>query len=611
MTTNSASSQPAVPPSLRLAARTAKERLAALGGYALLIGLNDYDDPAIENLRGGRNDVLAYYKVCRKLGYKRVRMLTTPVLTEDEIVRAEIELAPVIAKNRKVTEEEIRANVRRWIEAGRAVSTETAPQEITIDGLTVRAVDKGARRVSDEVLLSLGEPTRQGMIEGLTWLTDRLQSLVQLRWTEEGEPRSRWGHWPSFPGFLVYSGHGARRGDDLCLCPSDTVAPGLEKAISFSEVRAILDRASDLDSQDPELLSALPMLKGLLGPDGQLPGWKHPADNLTVVLDCCFAGGAGGMDKAHQVPTITPGAILPRQGLSSERSLGDRVLCASARGEVAYQAMLGGQWHGAFSWALTTALEQWQFVKPKNAAFRRTDVSHAELLYRSRALLSALSFPQHPVLLDGAGNRPVFGHDSEELTGDEVAMEPTGERSGIQIDPLGDYEVTVFEVWISDWRIAEFVVPRVSSSDGQWEPTHEYWFPQGEFNTSTARGGLLCELRYYGYSYAELTRRSDLPPSAALKVPQATTWTDDTCKMDLTIFEPSFIPSIPPAFKLGFKGSYLPTERGRELKVQWFKSSTSSKENLSFGNVSGQLGGCVTTGWDARACSYSTESRVP
>lgn len=588
MKTNSAPSQPPVPSSLRPAYRAAKERFAALGGYALLIGVNDYDDPAIENLRGGRNDVLAYYKVCRKLGYKRVRMLTTPVLTEDEIVRAEIELAPVIAKDRKVTEEEIRANVHRWIEAGRAVSTETAPQEMSIDGLTVRAVDVDARRLSNEMMLMLGEPTRQGMIEGVTWLADRLQSLVQLRWTEEGEPRSRWGTWPSFPGFLVYSGHGARRENELCLCPSDTAAKGLEKAISFSEMRGIFDRQSDLDSQDPELLAALPALKDLLGPDGRLPGWKHPADNLTVVLDCCFAGGAGAIDKPHQVPTITPGALLPRQGLLSERSLGNRVLCASARGEVAYQAMLGGQWHGAFSWALTTALEQWQFVKPQDAPFRRTDVSHGELLYRSRALLSALSFPQHPVLLGGVGNRPVFGHDSEELTGDEIALEPPGDRPGIQTDPLGDHPVTVYKLWINNFVVAVCVLPYAANDS--WDSSYEYWYPQTSFDTKDAESS---KLEFSGCNYQDLK----WSPSTAIKIPRATSWTNATSNPHVGYYQMATDPQND-IFLFGITASY-----STALSVQWFNRK---QENIKFEGAPNPVSAYITKGWKTFACFQST-----
>lgn len=578
MKTNSAPSQPPVPSSLRPAYRAAKERFAALGGYALLIGVNDYDDPAIENLRGGRNDVLAYYKVCRKLGYKRVRMLTTPVLTEDEIVRAEIELAPVIAKDRKVTEEEIRASVHRWIEAGRAVFAETAPQEMSIDGLTVRAVDVDARRLSNEMMLMLGEPTRQGMIEGVTWLADRLQSLVQLRWTEEGEPRSRWGTWPSFPGFLVYSGHGARRENELCLCPSDTAAKGLEKAISFSEMRGIFDRQSDLDSQDPELLAALPALRDLLGPDGRLPGWKHPADNLTVVLDCCFAGGAGAIDKPHQVPTITPGALLPRQGLLSERSLGNRVLCASARGEVAYQAMLGGQWHGAFSWALTTALEQWQFVKPRDAPFRRTDVSHGELLYRSRALLEALSFPQHPVLLDGTDNRPVFGHDSEELTGDEIALEPPGDRPEIQTDPLGDHDLTVFKLWVDRENVADIVVrngKRSPTEYAQWSSDIEYWYIRKPFDTSTAT---TWAFKYTPYEFRQLP---DLPyvPGNAIQIARQTDWTGPK-DLSMDLFVDMGDGSL--WYGLTAKATKDVTSNVCRLQIQWFYYM---RLNLNFGST--------------------------
>lgn len=457
----------------KLAVRDARTQLAELGGYALLIGVNEYDDDLVSNLRGGRNDVLAYWKICRKLGYKRICALTSPVLGEKDLVRAEMELRPELAKDSGVTESEVRADVRRWLAAGETAETGAATaSEIRVGDLEVRVFDQDARRLSDDLIVTVGEPTREAILRGVKWLADRLTMLVRLRWTAGDETRDRWEQWPSFPGFMAYSGHGARGTEGLYLCPRDVRAKGLANAVSFSELRRILDRASDLDGDDPELVAARPGLLAILEKERALPGVR-PTDNLTVVLDCCFSGASDLLNKLHQVPTITPGRLSPGQEIHAQPKLGSRVLCASERGQTAYQALLGGEWHGAFSWALTTVLEQWRFVEAERGRFRRTDISHAELLYRTRALLQALSFPQHPVLLDTLANKPVFWHDTEELGGDETACEPPTDRPGIQIDPTGDHGFAYYKIFdLAGALLAEVVA---NESFTELDPNTEYW----------------------------------------------------------------------------------------------------------------------------------------
>ncbi|MEZ4308326.1 MAG: hypothetical protein R3F14_09805 [Polyangiaceae bacterium] len=40
------------------------------------------------------DDVLTFWKMCRRVGYKEIRMLTTPLLTVGDLVSAEMDLGP-------------------------------------------------------------------------------------------------------------------------------------------------------------------------------------------------------------------------------------------------------------------------------------------------------------------------------------------------------------------------------------------------------------------------------------------------------------------------------------------------------------------------------------
>jgi hypothetical protein len=358
----------------------ARDYLRQVGGCALLIGVETYDGlPADKQLLAGRNDVMSYWKVCRRLGYRptEIRVLTSPRLTKDDILRAERDLAPELHAGK--SEEQLEKLVGAWFSG-------------------------------DKPEVVLGEATRDALVEGVKWLAAKLVVTVKLDWGT-GKLEKELG---ALPGLLVYSGHGARVGGDLALCPRD-VGRALERALPFAELRALVDAGDDIRKE----------------------GTPRPADNLTVVLDCCFASaGAGQGDKATRVSTLTPGA----DGATfTGAEIGSRVFCAAGRDEQAYQAMLGGRWQGAFSWAFTRALEQWKTAP--SGQYKKSTVSHIELLFRARMLLEALSFPQHPVLVDHIGNLPVFQHDSDAT--DDTSAEPDAKRVGGQMDP-GNKDVRIY-----------------------------------------------------------------------------------------------------------------------------------------------------------------------
>jgi caspase domain-containing protein len=417
----------ALPPEAAARLAEARRQLATIGGCALLIGVETYRGLAPDRqLFAGRNDVLSYWRVCRRLGYRarHIRMLTSPALTRDEILQAEVDLA--LEREPHRTRSEIEVAV--------------------------------ARRLADAPWGDmLGEATQQAIRAGVAWLAQHLVFTVKL----EGDGWSFARELTGLPGLLAYSGHGAQHGGDLALCPTD-VGADLSRALTFSELRALIDAGDDIRAE----------------------GTPHPADNLTVVLDCCFAA-ASSRRGALRVTSLTPGGTGAAAGAAIEarREIGNRVFCASARDESSAQAVLGGRWHGAFTWAFTRALEQWKSAP--SGQFHKSTMSHVELLFRARMLLEALSFPQHPVLIDRIGNLPVFHHDSD--AAEDTSAEPDAVRREGQIDPstgFAAYEIAD----ASGTLLAQVVATNVADPDPDgsgMRAGREYWkIAQSSFESS-------------------------------------------------------------------------------------------------------------------------------
>src|SRR5262245_53040120 len=142
---------PAVPAA---ALEAFKAKIAAVGGVALLIGVEDYrshSPDGSKDLPAGRNDVLACWKVCRRLGYKpeHIRVLTSPKLTAQDLVWAESELSR--ERSPSEPEEEVEARVLGWLSGEQ-------PQVV------------------------LGEATRDAIMQGVEWLAQRLVATVKLQW---------------------------------------------------------------------------------------------------------------------------------------------------------------------------------------------------------------------------------------------------------------------------------------------------------------------------------------------------------------------------------------------------------------------------------------------
>jgi len=395
---------------------------------ALLIGIETYDDERLEDkqLFAGRNDVLAFWKVCRRLKMRpeNIVCLTSPMLDIEDFIWAEQELSEELHDGQ--SNEKIDYIVRGWFLEG------------------------------ERPKVARGLATLENMKEAVKWLaTDRVDRK------KNELPVDR---------IVTYSGHGTTMEESgttvLALCPSDLV----------------------LGNNDTYLKTT--WLKG------QLEGVD---DNMTVMLDCCFAQNAE-MAKprgTHRVSTLASGATDSSFDVSG---LGARVFCASGPKESSYQAILGGYWYSAFTWAVTVALEQWQIVD------KHSTISHAELLFRARTLLEALSFPQHPVLLDHLGTKAVFGRGEE----DEVtSAEPNQERRKGQVDPSTKCAVTCLRLTdLGDGKpILDIVIPGIKYSGTKFTIGSEYWYLSRDQYSSEGRNIKIEFIPYDENAYSDRQAR--------------------------------------------------------------------------------------------------------
>lgn len=365
--------------------------------HALIIGIEDYPGFPGQGLPAGRLDALAYWKVCRRLGYapENIHVLTSPALEKKDFDLAEMNLA---LEQYLDGESHLRAHLDARL-GGRLTEVVSKLKDERRDQYAGPEGRRAAQRipqlykdvVKEHVVASWISPDR----ESARWEASKENIEREIAWLQQKLAL------PGAEGFLAYSGHGMKLGDDLALCPSDA-APPHDRVIPFEALRRHL---------------------------GAL-------ENLTVVLDCCFAA-AHERRAAAPVSTLSQDAIAPAAGAFT--SLGGCTFCACGPGEQAHQAQLGGYWQGAFTWAFTVALQQWAIDNRDRDA--RVTVSHLEILFRTRMLLQALSFPQHPMLLGqvGVGNLAVFSRDPAART----TPAPSGRRVEGQLQPDMRYTLSL------------------------------------------------------------------------------------------------------------------------------------------------------------------------
>ncbi len=285
--------------------------------------------------------------------------------------------------------------------------------------------------------VTFGAATRAGIVEGLTWLSASIGGDAPVS------------------GLLTFTGHGSEgEGGMPLLCPTDTT-PSLEEVIDVAVLR--------------EKSSA------------------KVRDNLTIMLDCCHAqvGTSAATTLRAKLAARSAGIHVPEAARA-------RVVAACRRDQQSVTSRFLGEEMGAFTWAATSALGQWRTVDMHGVA--ALDVSYGDLALRTRALLSALSFEQEPVVSGPAGvAKLAFLHPGTAGEREETNRAPTATRKGLQLDggqiPAGRYRKYEVRCYTSanGWSLmAEIYVtttdtsvalPRIGNT--QMQPGMEYWVFSG------------------------------------------------------------------------------------------------------------------------------------
>ena len=263
-------------------------------------------------------------------------------------------------------------------------------------------------------------------------------------------------------GLFTYSGHGDwLPGKGLVLCPADVAATG-----------------------DADLVHAVPFhaLNELLGRG-------VAAENLTVVLDTCHSGAVGAAGAGDRLTHRRLGSLTgraPAGHVPALEQLAGRVLVGARPDQVAYQAVVDGQFRGVFSWALTVAMEQWR-VTPEGSGVR-LDVSYGKLVETARRVLSALWFEQTPELHGPAGlaDLAVF-HACREgcLAGHpgDTTVVPNGVFKAAELDPGVD-NYLIYTITQGGTQIGQVLV--TSTEGGGYGAATEYWYMTAGISSRSA-----------------------------------------------------------------------------------------------------------------------------
>lgn len=224
-------------------------------------------------------------------------------------------------------------------------------------------------------------------------------------------------------GILHFSGHGTLIEDrflveDLGLALTDYDQDG-------DEIRGMLGYA-----QFAEIFAPTD------GADG-------PAARLTVTLDCCWSQSAVDSDlKTSNLP-----------------KLDYRILVGASEGENARDMQINGVPHGAFTWALTTAMSRWQPIFRPHTPY--LSVTHANLMRRVSLLLAAVGSRQDPVV---AAPRSL---DFTPVFYPQITFEP--DPSGLSALPNA-LDDGVMQLWPGSSGGSLIYALKYSVDGGAWRP---------------------------------------------------------------------------------------------------------------------------------------------
>jgi hypothetical protein len=209
-----------------------------------------------------------------------------------------------------------------------------------------------------------------------------------------------------------------------------------------------------------------------------------------------------------------------------------RVLAACGVGETTQQARFMGKWHGAFTWALGAALDQWKELPDAGGA--RFDVSYGTALHAAKQLLASLSFEGTPVLLGppGVEDLAVLQVGDSPLA---TSAAPDAPRADVQID--GGWNILIYNhsggtliAQIVTTPATSFTInPPASNPNGYSantnppQSTEMWWVDSSQLGNLTGTI-YITSTRFTGTSVA--LQNSDFDPSTpAFTSAESVTWT--------------------------------------------------------------------------------------
>lgn len=258
--------------------------------------------------------------------------------------------------------------------------------------------------------------------------TDRAAIVDGLQWLGRSMARNA-----DSSGLLTFSGHGltlaeggdevAEEGSTLALAPSD-ITPSLEQAISFVDIEKIIFEALGGE---------------LYGADwGPTSDQRETVDarleNISAVIDACYRRPdvSVGVLRSLTAHGVVPSLPHPPPRIFARLSL------ACQLWETAYEIQTAGNWHGAFSYALTTMLEQWATRGDEQTAVTYSQASYGDLVFRARSLVNTLGLDdQNPALVGTVHNLPLlpFLRPGAALEQGWTKVQPNGVRKGEEFSP--------------------------------------------------------------------------------------------------------------------------------------------------------------------------------
>ncbi len=193
---------------------------------------------------------------------------------------------------------------------------------------------------------SLGDASEASIRAGYAWLLERMNGGKN-------------------PGLLAYSGHGLLLANGRPALSASDVTAGGKGGIPLQELGEAVSKAS-------------------------------AQQMLTAIFDCCHVAAPASVGDLRTCTGLSYGAESAPSIEDEAFNVSHRVFLAASPGRPAYQGKMGRSVHGALSFALVTAAEQWKASQAPGQT--GLDVNHKELFKRAKKLLRALRMKQSPKL---------------------------------------------------------------------------------------------------------------------------------------------------------------------------------------------------------------------